>query len=243
MQMDHRPMFVMSGDDRWEVIAGLVLAVGRGTASFGALWSRLAPEVERWMASPRFLGRLSGEEDHRREVVVRTWVRLRDRDHARLRAFATAELASYPDRAARVRAWLRRVVKNVGIDYLRGLPEFIRTGAPEGETRRYWHVLEAAEEDAAAYATTDADPRARVLVEQMLGYLDRASSARGSRSPARARERGLYRAAIERWLHGFDNDEIACQLGLADAAAADRILGSAKELLRRRFRDASAAMH
>jgi hypothetical protein len=50
------------------------------------------------------------------------------------------------------------------------------------------------------------------------------------------RERRAYRPALELWSQGFDNHEIAARLGLPGAADADRIVGAAKELLRRHFR-------
>jgi hypothetical protein len=210
------------GDATWNVIANQLLAIGQNKGSFTVVWIRLEPEIDRWLRSPSFLGRVSDDEDHRREIIVRTWIKLQQRDHERVRLFATTELAASASPQRHARCWLRRVVKNIGIDYVRGLPEYVRSEAS-------WRVLDAVNDELCAEAS---DPHAAIEAGQLLDALDERANTR----------RGLYRIAIEMWLAGYDTAEIARACELESAAAADRILGAAKELLRRRFRAARPAL-
>jgi DNA-directed RNA polymerase specialized sigma24 family protein len=210
MQTNHATNLYSGGSDRWSQIANLVLA-----SAYPALWTLLGPEVERWVRAPSFLGRVSDDDDLQREIVVRTWVKLHERDHARLRAFATEELAVARDAARRARAWFWRVVKNVGIDMLRGVPEFVR------EDNAWRTHVEIAEDIAA-----DNDVDARFAVRELLAYLD-------------ARGRPAYREALVLWSQGFDARDTARALGLRDAGDANRMVDAAKELLRRHFREAA----
>jgi DNA-directed RNA polymerase specialized sigma24 family protein len=191
-------------NEHWDVIAALVQDVARGEPTYDRLWAVLAPEVERWVGTPRFLGRVADDEDLRREIVVRTWIKLRD--GVRLRELADAT-------PAQIRAWLRRVVKNIGIDTLRGCREYARADGA-------WRTTEELGDEPVHDETAR-----RLLAKQVMAALA---------------DRVLYRDAITLWLVGHDNAEVADQLALANAAEADRVIGAAKELLRRRFRSDGA---
>lgn len=190
--------------EHWNVIATLVQAMTRGEPTFDALWGVLAPEVERWVGAPRFLGRVADDEDLRREIVIRTWIKLRD--GVRLRELIDAS-------PAQLRAWLRRVVKNIGIDTLRGCADYARADGT-------WRTTEQLGDEPVYDQTAR-----RVLAKQVMAALA---------------DRVLYRDAITLWLVGHDSAEVAEQLALASAADAERVLGAAKELLRRRFRSDDA---
>jgi DNA-directed RNA polymerase specialized sigma24 family protein len=193
----------MQNED-WDVVAALVQAGARGEPTFDALWTVLGPEVERWVGTPRFLGRVSDDEDLRREIVVRTWIKLRD--GVRLRELADAT-------PTQIRAWLRRVVKNIGIDTLRGCAEYAREDGA-------WRTVEELGDEPVYDETAR-----RLLAKQVMAALA---------------DRVLYRDAITLWLVGHDSAEVADRLALASAADAERVLGAAKELLRRRFRSDAA---
>lgn len=183
----------------------------RNACDYDELWGRLEPAIAAWLRAPSFLGRVASDEDHRREIAMRAWAHLRAREFARLRGFA----ARPPSEGPQFHAYVRRIVRNLGIDYLRSLPEFIRR--PAGE---HWYtVVEWTPGHGGSAGAADAQLEARA----MLAFLERTG-----RAPSRA--------ALELWICGYDHADIAARLGLADAAAAHRMIGAAKELLRRHFR-------
>jgi DNA-directed RNA polymerase specialized sigma24 family protein len=199
------------------------LAMDARTRAYRALWTELEPAIERWVRSPGFLGRVSDDEDHQREILVRSWERLRERDYARLRTFVQRT----PAEGAQLRAYLYRVVKNLGIDYLRTLPEFIRRPqAAEADHATefgagHWHSVVAWTPALELGVETDTD--LRMLAHRMLAYLD---------EPGRREQR----RALLLWAQGHDMLEIAVAMKLDAAATADRLVAAAKEALRRRSR-------
>jgi DNA-directed RNA polymerase specialized sigma24 family protein len=254
--------------DAWDHRAALALEVARTRAPrvFAELWTALEPELAGWLRTPSFLGRISADEDHRREVLLRAWAQLQDRDFAKLRAFADHTSERGAD-GARLKAFLRRVVKNLGIDYLRTLPEYIRHRGPAAppdagaSSARYWRSIVTITSGLHAELP---DVEGAALARRMLEFLDESmaparrraaeladaglapaelAAALGLTDPAdavraarAARERRLYRPALELWSTGLDAGEIASSLGLGSAADAERVIGAAKELLRRHFR-------
>lgn len=280
-----------SEDDTWTDLARLASALVAGRGDFARLWTGLGPEIERWVRRPGFLGRVAGDEDHGREIVVRAWEQLQDRDLAKLRAFVAREPPTPGGAGAepgvaqdggsdpscdgrRFRAFVHRVVKNIGIDYLRTLPEYVRLRGrplPEPEATRstpaaadehkHWRSIVSLTSSVEAVAS---DAEGQLMARRMLCFLDESiAPARrqaldlalagapltelahalglgvgpeARRAVERLRERALYRPALELWSQGFDSDEIAARVGLGDGAAADRLVGAAKELLRRHFR-------
>lgn len=183
----------------------------RNDVDYHELWGRLEPAIGAWLRTPSFLGRVASDEDHRREIAMGTWAHLRAQQYARLRAFA----ARPPGEGPQFHAYVRRIVRNLGIDYLRSLPEFIRR--PAGD---HWHTVV---EWTPVHGGSAGAPDAQLEARAMLAFLERSG-------------RGPSRAAIELWICGHDHADIAARLGLADAAAAHRVIGAAKELLRRHFR-------
>lgn len=194
---------------------------------YDALWLLLQPAVEAWLETPSFLGRVAEDDDLRREILVRTWVKLRDRDHACLRAFAARSPASGPQ----LRAYLYRVIKNLGTDYLRSLPELARGG--QGEPHSWRVFVEWSPDLEAGVLVGNPDVRG-ALVRRMLRTLDDEDE----RGRARGVERRWYRPALELWSCGYAPQEVAERLDMPDPATAARVIDAAKELLRRRFRDA-----
>jgi hypothetical protein len=142
----------LSDDEAWDGLAARAGVILEDAERWPAWWTEIAPHLERWVASPSFAGRLAGDEDHRREIVVQSWERLQERDHAKLRSFFESLRDGEDGLGRRFRAWLRRVVKNITIDHQRSLPEFVRRRAPaaplspslaaQGQpSHDYWHSI------------------------------------------------------------------------------------------------------
>lgn len=219
----------------WDDLAVRVHALVSAPAPaplYEALWRRLEPVIERWLATPTFLGRVSDDDDLRREILVRTWAKLRDREHGCLRAFTDRP----PAGGAQLRGYLYRVVKNLGTDYLRSLPEMVRAPRNEPDGVAGWRqfVEWAPGIDGGGELVVTTDVRG-ALVRRLLAVLDRAAIDPGARN----HERRWYRPALELWSYGLDPDTIAQALDMPDAATAERVVNAAKEFLRRRYRDAA----
>jgi DNA-directed RNA polymerase specialized sigma24 family protein len=191
-----------------------------------AWWAAAAPAVERWVSAPTFSGRIATDEDHRREVVVLTWEKLQERDYAKLRTF----FARPGDEAStgtgrRFRAWLRRVVKNIGIDYLRSLPEFVRKrpAAPSPQqpaasapSHDYWLSIVSITSNVAVFR----DPLdGRAEAQRLLDFLDQEVPAR-------------RRLAVEMARAGRTGEEVAQALGLRDVREAARVVARAEDRLK-----------
>src|SRR5438552_18857796 len=84
-------------------------------AAWQRLWAAIEPPLLRIIAQPRFLGRLGGREDDRRNIVVAVMARLRADGFHRLRMYLDAKRGNPRLRFA---SWLRVVAKRVGLDTL-----------------------------------------------------------------------------------------------------------------------------
>ncbi len=199
-------------------------AAAEDEAAWQHLWAAIEPPLSRIIAQPRFLGRLGGQEDDRRNIVVAVMARLKADRFARLRLYLDAK-ATNP--RLRFLGWLRVVAKRVGIDYLRSHPDYVRR------------------HDAGA-----SRPGRWVDTEE----LPPASQIFGGRPPVTdlgtARELLAYAAgvipaeqqrALELWAQSESFDDIALALGLPSATAAERVVRAVIERLRRRFRLAEVA--
>jgi DNA-directed RNA polymerase specialized sigma24 family protein len=203
--LESRARGVLADDERWS-----------------AWWSSAAPAVERWVGSPTFIGRIATDEDHRREVVVLTWEKLQERDYAKLRTFFERPQVDPASAGRRFRAWLRRVVKNIGIDYLRTLPEFVRkraAAAPpaaSAPSHDYWLSIVSITSHVAVFK----DPvEGRAEAQRLLDFLDQEVSSR-------------RRRAVELARAGRSPDEVAQALGLRDVAEAARVVARAEDRLK-----------
>ncbi len=185
-------------------------AAERDESAWRTLWAAIAAPLARIIASPRFLGPVGGSVDESRDIAVAVMGRLRADGFKRLQLYVAARRANPK---LHFLGWLRVVAKRVGIDYLRAHPDYVR-----GERRRI--------------ALAELPP----------------SSARGERPPytdlgtahqllAASQELPLdQRRALVAWLGGAGFEAIAGELGLAGPQPAVRMVRSALERLRRRFR-------
>lgn len=90
-------------------------AAAADDAAWHALWSAIESPLSRFIAQPRFLGRLGQREDDRRNIVVAVMARLRADSFGRLRQYLDAKTQNP---RLRFMSWLRVVAKRVGIDYM-----------------------------------------------------------------------------------------------------------------------------
>jgi hypothetical protein len=212
-------------DEAWEALEEQAFAVLADDEAWPGWWAQAEPHLERWVAQPSFAGRLATDEDHRREVVVLAWEKLQEREHAKLRSFF--ERPRDAERGRRFRAWLRRVVKNIAIDYQRSLPEFVRKRTPSAPrppgasgagvpSHDYWQSIVSITSNIAQFR----DPsEGRAEAQRMLDFLDAEVSPR-------------RRRAAELAATGRPPEEIAAALGVRDRREAARIAARAAERLK-----------
>lgn len=208
--------------DSEDVLEDLVVAVtGGDEAAWQRMWSAIEPRLLRMVAQPRFLGRLGQREDDCRNIVVEVLARLRADDFHRLRLYLDTRREN-PD--LKLMTWLRVVTKRVGIDYLRGHPDYIdrRRQADHGSAPGEW--VEAGTLPSGSKLHGERPPVTnRGTAQQLLRY------AAGAIPEAQRR-------ALELWVQSETYVEIARVLELADAGEAERMVRAAIERLRRRFR-------
>jgi DNA-directed RNA polymerase specialized sigma24 family protein len=185
------------------------------------LWTAVEPRLAQLLARPHFLGRLATLEDDRRNVVVEVMARLRANGFHRLRLYLDARRGSP---TLRFMAWLRVVAKRVGIDYMRGHPDYVdRRRQADASSPGRWIQVGTMPPDSVLGG--DRPPvTSRSTAGELLRYAD------GAMPPAQ-------KHALELWVACEPYEDIARAVGLATAAEAERSVRAAIERLRRRFRD------
>jgi DNA-directed RNA polymerase specialized sigma24 family protein len=202
-------------------IASLVKRTCEGDEqAWQELWSWLDPRLTAMVRKFR-LARISHEEDDRRGVVLDVMSRLREDDFRRLRLFADAA-----ERDARLALlpWLKVVAKRVAIDYMRAHPDYVNPvrhgNGPRGAGQ--WK-----------------DPKSLPPPSLLPGErppMTRDGTAREMLAHARDVLPEQHYQALALKVGGESAADIARALGLASAAEAERIVRSALERLRRKFR-------
>ncbi|MBA3460395.1 MAG: sigma-70 family RNA polymerase sigma factor [Deltaproteobacteria bacterium] len=203
-----------------ELIEHLVAEASTGAeAAWQGLWAAIEPPLSRIIAQPRFLGRLGQREDDRRNIVVAVMARLKTDHFARLRMYLDAK---QQNPRLRFLGWLRVVAKRVGIDYLRSHPDYVRRHDANASRPGAW--VDAEELPSASQIFGDRPQYTNAgTAQELLAY------AAGVIPPEQRR-------ALELWAQSESFDEIAKQLKLPNAAAAERVVRAVIERLRRRFR-------
>jgi DNA-directed RNA polymerase specialized sigma24 family protein len=211
----------MTDDDELETL--VVAAIEGDELAWMRLWRAVEPQLLRFLAQPRVLGRLSKCEDDRRDIVVAVMGRLRDGNFHRLRLYMNAKHAS-PQ--LKFMTWLRVVAKRAGIDHIRAHPEWMRRNDPGASAPGRWidtSPLPPASQIGGARPALTNHQAVRELMERAAGEIDE-----------------LQLRALDLWSQGEDFGDIANALGLATAATAQKTIRAAIERLRRRYRDAAS---
>lgn len=207
------------------ILALVARACDGDEEAWQAAWRWIDPRLSALVAQPRFLARLSRQEDDRRGVVLAVMEKLRESDHRRLKLF---EKARSGNPGLSFMAWLSVVTKRVAIDYLRAHPEYLDQRRQRGA------------EAAGAWVSVQALP-SEWRMPGKRPPVTAAGTARQMLAFARRELPVPQQRALERWVEGDSPAEIAQALGLADPAAAERILRAALERLRRKFRTSGGA--
>jgi DNA-directed RNA polymerase specialized sigma24 family protein len=206
--------------DEQGILALIARACEGDEEAWQAAWSWMDPRLTALVAQPRFLARLSRQEDDCRGVVLAVMEKLRESDHRRLKLF---QKARGQDQGLSFMAWLAVVTKRVGIDYLRAHPEYqdLRR-RPGAEAAGAWVDLQALPSEWRL-------PGKRPPVTA-------AGTAREMVAFARRELPIQQQQALALWSQGAHPAEIARALGLAEPAIAERVVRAALERLRRKFR-------
>ncbi len=225
--------------EKWSNLERLAATITDGDGpdegeAWTSFWTILQPMLERWVRSPGFLGRVSAREDYCRDIVMLTWEKLQDNDYNKLRAYFRRQeqsKSSRPGKRGAFNAWMFRVFKNIGIDYMRRLPEYVRRvpgkkpsdGSASDSSRQaksdeHWRAmvtLHSTEKPIHKTYTSSATAR------QLLEFLDESVSQRQSQA-ARLYEKGKSYA------------DIASDIGLANRRDAERVVRRSLDRLKYR---------
>ena len=206
--------------DEEGILALIAGACAGDEEAWQAAWSWIDPRLSALVRQPRFLARLSRQEDDCRGVVLAVMEKLRESDHRRLKLFLKAR---NQDRGLSFLAWLAVVAKRVGIDYLRAHPEYLDQRRQRGA------------EAAGAWVDVQALP-SEWRLPGLRPPVTAAGTAREMLAFARKELPDQQQQALVLWTQGAHPAEIARALGLAEPAAAERVVRAALERLRRKFR-------
>jgi DNA-directed RNA polymerase specialized sigma24 family protein len=189
--------------------------------AWSALWESIEPWLIKTVGNPRFLGRVGQREDDRRNIVIEVMARLHADGYQRLKLYVDARRQN-PQ--LRFKTWLRIVTKRVGIDYLRGHPDYIdrRRDPNRGSKPGTW-----------------IDPKTLPPSTQLAGarppITDRGTAAELLRYAAGSIPEPQL-SALELWVQSSSFDDIARELALASSSEAEKLVRAALERLRRHFR-------
>ena len=214
------------------------------------------------LRSPRILRWNLDIEDQRSEIFLITLGKLRDDDYRRLREFFARADGCQGNHSAYFKNWLRVLIRRFAIDHLRRSHNYIRTRDNDADDRQSprWRF-----EQRDVDIPVRIDPLPRLQARRCLRFLDitiprryrralelcrhgvdiaRISEDLGvsrktaSQLLARARDRALYRPALELWSRDCTYIDIARRLCLGDHNHAQRLVRSATRILRNHFRPA-----
>jgi DNA-directed RNA polymerase specialized sigma24 family protein len=205
---------------------------GEGDA-WQELWLAVEPTLYRIAAHFRVTSRLSRSDDDRRNIVVRVMGQLHADGFRRLRLYC-ASRARRGD--GTFRAWLTTLAARSAISYLRAHPEYLGRPGPDEVRRGRWaQILPLCGEH--DDPPSDAALRAGGRADEPGAAADPVRTMEGRALMARAREtlREDQLAALMLWLTGREHGEIAAELGLDGALAAERLVRSALKRMRDRI--------
>lgn len=208
------------------VMEELIPAVIAGDpAAWRLFWLELGPQVRGIAGNRCITGLLSERDDECDNIVDAFMTRLCARNFRRLCEFLALRAQSP---GLSFKTWATTLATHTAIDYVRSHPEYRRPSrseaSPVRESGERWVRPEPVPESTS--------PRAPVApgldVTELLAAQQILAAAPNILTK-------LQREVIELWLQDVDPDQIASWLGLADAAAAGKLVRAAVARLRGRF--------
>jgi hypothetical protein len=194
-------------------------AEGDGQA-WKSLWERVEPTLNRLVRKPSVTGRMSANEDDRRNIVVEVMSKLQEGERRRLRRYLEARQEN-PN--LHFVPWLIVVARRIVVDYQRAHGEYIdRRRTPLASSPGKWIQK----------ATLPNDSRLRGLRPQMTNR----GAAMSMLSYAYKELPSEQLDALQLWIINTPYGEIATKLELDDPKDAERRVRAALERLRRHFR-------
>jgi len=200
-----------------EPIAPLVRrTIAHEPGAWQELWLVLDPRIETIAGRWRVTGRLASSYDDRRAIVLRVFARLHADDFRRLRDLHDV----LQDGEDAGRAWLSVVTRRDAFNYVRHHDERLG-GTPEDGGAR-WAALvplpEGGEELVPESVRTIPSVTAREILACAEEHLDPPQLL-----------------AVRLWLMGYEQEEMARALGVANGKAADALVRAGLAALRYRF--------
>ena len=201
-------------------IERLVLDASQGEEqAWHELWRLLEPRLVRVVRKSRVLGPLSKVDDAVQDILVAVMAKLRDDGFRRLRGYLDARRA---DPTMTFLPWVIVVARHATVDRLRADPNYLDLrGSADGPTGA-WVDTGGSLQDARV-PTTRPPFTNRATARHILRAAGEVLSA-------------PQRRAVELWTEDTPSEEIARELGLESARAADLLVRAGVERLRRRFR-------
>lgn len=200
-------------------------AASGNEAAWWILWEQVEPKLERMLSNPRVTGRLAGNVDDVRNILVSVMEKLLDQDRRRLKSY----LEKKANKSGGFPAWLAVVTKRVAIDYMRGHDDYVDKRRTRGE-----------ESAAGAWVIPKELPNDSQLFGNRPPVTDRGSALALLRYAYSTLPEDQM-AALEMWILNKPYSDIAEELGIESAEAANKMVRAALERLRRRFRESASA--
>lgn len=200
-------------------------AASGNEAAWWLLWEQVEPKLERILSNPRVTGRISGNVDDVRNILVSVMEKLLDQDRRRLKSY----LEKKSNKKGGFPAWLAVVTKRVAIDYMRSHEDYVDRRRSRGE-----------ESAAGMWVIPNELPSDSQLFGHRPPVTDRGSALALLRY-AYATLPENQMAALEMWILNKPYCDIATDLQMESAEVANKMVRAALERLRRRFRESSSS--
>jgi hypothetical protein len=191
--------------------------LGGDQGAWMTLFSRYAPQVTAIARSNRSMGSYRDSEDDVRNVMTQVFERLRRDDYRALRTFGPWQEVN---RSKVFSDWLTIVTVNVIRNYISH-----KLGVPNGDKKSAKQLVNTF----ASALNVDGDE------PLVLPHMTTRESAQQIVEYAREHLTEEQLAVLAGWLEGSSFQELAAELQLGDARAADKLLRAALAKLRRHF--------
>ena len=198
-------------------------AASGNEAAWWLLWEEVEPKLERILRNPRVTGRLCGNIDDIRNILVAVMDKLLADDRRRLRSYVekkSNQKGGFP-------AWLAVVTKRVAIDYIRSHDDYIDRRHKDESSAGMWVIAKELPSDSQLFGNRPpVTDRGSALALLRYAYSTLPED---------------QMAALEMWILNKPYTDIAADLKVESAQDAHKMVRAALERLRRRFRASVSA--